>query len=181
METFGRYDPIADKGPPVKAHLKWFNGTKGFGFVIPEGNPVDAFLHITTLQQAGINGLGEGACLLCHVQSGPKGHIVTEVVEVIDAGAAAADLVITPSNNNRNPDERTRVMNGTVKWYKLDKGFGFVVPDDGMKDVFVHKSCIEKNGLDYLEAGQRVTMTIRCVPKGREALDVRLLAREDSF
>ena len=46
---------------PVKSRLKWFNSTKGFGFVVPIEDPCDAFIHITTLQDAGIHELGEEA------------------------------------------------------------------------------------------------------------------------
>jgi len=71
----------------AKLHLKWFNGAKGFGFLMPEDESYDAFLHITTLQQAGLHSIGEGAVLMCKVFKGDKGRQVREVVEVIDKGA----------------------------------------------------------------------------------------------
>jgi CspA family cold shock protein len=60
-------------------------------------------------------------------------------------------------------------MMGTVKWFKPDKGFGFITADDSAKDVFVHKSVLRRSGLNLLEAGQRVQMRVQDVEKGREA------------
>ena len=60
-------------------------------------------------------------------------------------------------------------MSGTVKWFKPDKGFGFVTADDASKDVFVHKSVLRRCGLLQLEAGQRVQMRVQDASKGREA------------
>ena len=65
---------------PVKTRLKWFNNPKGFGFVCPEDEELDAFLHITTLQRAGVSALGDGASLLCIIERGPKGAQVREVI-----------------------------------------------------------------------------------------------------
>ena len=70
-----------------------------------------------------------------------------------------------------NEDEVIETMEGTVKWYKPDKGFGFIIPEDGMKDVFVHKSCLERNNTELLIPGQKVQMKVRTVSKGREVLD----------
>ncbi|MBU0799761.1 MAG: cold shock domain-containing protein [Alphaproteobacteria bacterium] len=158
---------------PVKTRLKWFNNPKGFGFVCPEDENLDAFLHITTLQKAGVSALGEGACLVCLIERGPKGAQVKEVLELIDAGTLPEAAPKTAPPAPRAPLSGGDIiqMGGTVKWYKLDKGFGFVVPDDGMKDIFIHKTCLERHGHDQLIEGQRLMMTIRNVPKGREVLD----------
>ena len=60
-------------------------------------------------------------------------------------------------------------VSGTVKWFKPDKGFGFVTADDQSKDVFVHKSVLRRCGLMMLESGQRVQMRVQEADKGREA------------
>ncbi|MFN3826155.1 MAG: cold shock domain-containing protein [Micavibrio sp.] len=162
--------------PPVRAKLKWFNTPKGFGFVVPEDEPdLDAFLHITTLQKSGINTLGDGACLLCQIQRGPKGAHVINIVELVDAGNLPEQIRNAPQQATM-PIGNTQRMGGEVKWYKEDKGFGFVIPDDGMKDVFIHKTCLEKNGIEKLETGQRVSMLFRAVPKGREVVELEIVA-----
>lgn len=164
-------------GPPVRARLKWFNTPKGFGFVVPEDDQnLDAFLHITTLQRSGINALGDGACLLCYIQRGPKGAHVLEILELVDAGNLPEQIRNTPPQAAM-PIGKTQRMGGEVKWYKEDKGFGFVVPDDGMKDVFIHKTCLEKNCITKLETGQRVSMLFRAVPKGREVVEIQVVTK----
>lgn len=164
---------------PVRTRLKWFNNPKGFGFVCPEDEELDAFLHITTLQKAGVSGLGEGACLMCIIDRGPKGAQVREVVALIDAGAVAPPSppkqALRPAPTPRAHDSGEIIkLGGAVKWYKPDKGFGFIVPDDGKKDIFVHKTCLERHGIDFLREGARVSMTVRNVPKGREVIDFSL-------
>ena len=153
---------------PVKLHLKWFNGTKGFGFLVPEDESFDAFLHITTLQEAGLHFLGEGAVLNCTIFDGDKGKQVKEVVEVIEQGA----VNMMPEVNE---EDGTFTMGGLVKWYKPEKGFGFIIPDDGMKDVFIHKTLLDKLEIEELEAGQRVKVTLKVVDKGREAVDIQVI------
>ncbi|MCF8495354.1 MAG: cold shock domain-containing protein [Alphaproteobacteria bacterium] len=153
---------------PIELHLKWFNGTKGFGFVVPSDGSFDAFIHITTLQKAGLHAVGEGAVLLCTLFDGPKGKQVKDVVEVIAQG----EVNLMPDTEG---EDGTVTMGGLVKWYKPEKGFGFIIPDDGMKDVFIHKSLLDKLEIEELEAGQRVRVTLKIVDKGREAVDIKVV------
>jgi cold shock protein len=61
---------------------------------------------------------------------------------------------------------------GTVKWFNSEKGFGFIAPDGGAKDVFVHRSEIQGDGFPSLEENQRVQFEISQGPKGPQAVGV---------
>ncbi|MEJ2538944.1 MAG: cold-shock protein [Gemmatimonadota bacterium] len=63
-------------------------------------------------------------------------------------------------------------MNGTVKWFNDEKGFGFITPDDGGKDCFVHHSAIQAHGFKSLSEGQKVEFEVTQGPKGPAAENV---------
>jgi cold shock protein len=72
-----------------------------------------------------------------------------------------------------HPDEVTQVMQyGTVKWFNDAKGFGFIAPEDGSADVFVHYSAINSKGFRSLQEGQRVSYEVTQGPKGAQAAGV---------
>jgi CspA family cold shock protein len=64
---------------------------------------------------------------------------------------------------------------GTVKWFSNEKGYGFIAPDGGGSDVFVHQTAIKMNGFRSLEEGQHVEFEITTTDKGAQAQDVRLV------
>jgi cold shock protein len=68
-----------------------------------------------------------------------------------------------------------KMAQGTVKWFNADKGYGFIAPDDGSGDVFVHFSAIEANGYRSLEENQKVEYSVTQGPKGPQAAQVRAL------
>jgi CspA family cold shock protein len=66
------------------------------------------------------------------------------------------------------------MASGTVKWFNPTKGFGFIQPDDGTKDVFVHISAVERSSLGSLTEGQKITYTIESGRDGRmSAVDLQ--------
>lgn len=62
---------------------------------------------------------------------------------------------------------------GTVKFFNATRGFGFISPDDGSKDVFVHISAVESSELDHLVEGQKVSFDIQQEPRGPKAVNLR--------
>ncbi len=163
---------------PVRTRLKWFNAAKGFGFVSPVDGAPDAFLHVSVLHRAGLQELGDQAELICEIGDGPKGPQVMRIVETLSTGAAPSPpqhhspQYHSPQYNSPGAEEE---MAGTVKWFKPEKGFGFITAENSEKDVFVHKSVLRRSGLNLLEPGQRVQMRVQQVDKGREATWVILI------
>ena len=67
------------------------------------------------------------------------------------------------------------MANGTVKWFSDQKGYGFITPDEGDKDLFVHQSAIDANGFRSLAEGARVSYDVEQGPKGPSAANVKTL------
>jgi len=62
---------------------------------------------------------------------------------------------------------------GTVKFFNTTKGFGFITPDDGSKDVFVHISAVERSPLGHLSEGQKVRFEVQSDPRGLKAVNLQ--------
>jgi CspA family cold shock protein len=67
------------------------------------------------------------------------------------------------------------MSNGTVKWFNDEKGFGFITPEDGSADLFVHQSSIDGEGFRSLAEGAKVSYESEASPKGPRAINVRAL------
>jgi CspA family cold shock protein len=172
-------DEPAASGPALDGIVKWFNPEKGFGFVELADGSGDVFLHVAVLQAAGHDTVEPNAKLSLQVEPGQKGRQVTAVLS-LDATAAGHAQVTRPppraSTSRTRPDPSTATsVEGTVKWYNPDKGFGFVSCGDGEKDVFVHASVLQRAGVPSLGENQRVSMKVVKTQKGREALSIALL------
>jgi CspA family cold shock protein len=170
-------------GPELDATVKWFNAEKGYGFVALNDGSGDVFLHVNTLQAAGHQTVSPGATLKIRVGQGQKGRQVDQVVSVDESTATAQPpRRSAPMQRSRGPEGPRRQvdlssaveMMGTVKWYNPDKGFGFITPQSGGKDVFIHASVLERAGLGPLQEGQTVRMGVVQGMKGPEAGTISL-------
>jgi CspA family cold shock protein len=162
-----------EDAPParrVEAKVKWFNAGKGFGFVTMADGSADAFLPMAILRRAGYEDVREGATITCEVGAGAKGPLVTNVLS-IDLSTA----IDSEPGGERRAARPSSTLEGAVKWFEPDKGYGFISPDGGGKDVFVHITALRRSGVEALGPGQRVRVAVIDGRKGLEADHVILI------
>lgn len=148
----------------VTAKVKWFNPAKGFGFVAPTDGTPDAFLHVSVVHKAGLRTLRQGATINCALTEGPKGPQVT-VIEDVDNSTVVDDV----------PEGDESVIDGEIKFFAADKGYGFGVPLGGGDDIFIGIGALQRSNLDRLESGQRVKMHVQDGAKGPMATQVEIM------
>ncbi len=182
---------VIASGPEINASVKWFNSEKGFGFVELADGSGDVFLHANALSQSGHDSVSPGATLSVKIGQGPKGRQVAEVMSVDEStaqperprsggggfgaprpgGAGAGGF----RSGRATPDlSMAEEVRGIVKWYNATKGFGFITPDTGGKDIFIHASALERSGLSSLNEGQATLVQVVQGQKGPEAAGISL-------
>jgi CspA family cold shock protein len=106
--------------------------------------------------------VAQGAVIVCDLEAGPKGPQVSSIFSVDQESAEIEE-------------EEDAVIEGVVKFFSAEKGFGFVTPDGGGKDVFIGIGSLNRSGLQALETGQRVRLNTRMGKKGPMAEEVDLI------
>ena len=153
----------------VTAKVKWFNPAKGFGFVAPSDGSSDAFLHVSVVQRAGHRTLRQGATIICELNEGPRGPQVANI-ERVDDSTVSDDV---PEANG----EKESVLDGEIKFFAIEKGYGFGLPTGGGADVFIGIGALQRSNLDRLESGQQVRMYVRPGKKGPMAVRIEVLSQ----
>ena len=165
--------------------VKFFNGQKGFGFIVRDDGGEDVFVHISAVEQAGLTGLAEGQPLgFTLVDRGGKVSatdlkIDGEPLPVSDRPAARPERGPAGAGD-RGPQRQLtgERASGTVKFFNAMKGFGFIQRDDGQPDAFVHISAVERAGLPGLQEGDRLDFEIEIDRRGKYAA-VNLQSKAD--
>lgn len=152
-------------GERISATVKWFNPIKGYGFVQPSNGSGDAFVHVSVLEAAGQKDLQDGAQLECEIEQGPRGPMVS-VIHSVTGGSPEA----VPASGGDAP-----TVDGTVKFFDPNKGYGFIVPDGDGQDIFVSGRVVAQSGLRMLEADARVRVATRSGDKGPLAVSIELI------
>src|SRR5262245_35065846 len=158
-----------------RATVKWFNATKGFGFVtLQDGS--DAFCHASALANLPSPDLPQGATVYCDVAQGQRGMQVTTVHSVDLSTAEAQPMQRGGPRMSRGGgrDFSGPMGDGHVKFFNEQKGFGFVVPESGGADVYVHASALRRSGVSTLMPEQKVRFSTRQGMKGVEVDRIEL-------
>ena len=157
-----------------KGTVKFFNGQKGFGFIQQDGGGEDVFVHISAVERAGLEGLGEGQELEFNlVDRGGKvsAQDLQIVGDVVPVEARSADRPDRGGERGGAPQRELtgEKATGTVKFFNAMKGFGFLVRDDGQPDAFVHISAVERSGLSAINEGERYEFDLEVDRRGKHS------------
>jgi CspA family cold shock protein len=122
------------------------------------------------LRRAGFDDVREGASLLCEIGNGAKGPLVVNVLNVDNSTAVPASERRSPMGAaDRGMPKATSTLDGSVKWFEPEKGYGFISPDGGGKDIFIHITALRRSGIAALDPGTRVRVDVVDGKKGLEA------------
>ena len=168
-----------DEMAPISGTVKWFDATRGFGFLVCDGIDGDVLLHFSVLREHGRRSLPEGALVECVPVRLDRGLQAKRVIS-IDLRSAVAAPARTQSAAERADRKALAEAAGDyerveVKWFNRVKGYGFLTragePDSG--DIFVHMETVRDAGLGDLQPGDALLARIAKSNKGLTAIEVR--------
>ncbi|HVF83413.1 MAG TPA: cold shock domain-containing protein [Sphingomicrobium sp.] len=158
--------------------VKWFDATRGFGFVISDDVEGDILLHFSVLKEHDRRSLPEGALVEVDVVRQNRGLQASRVLS-IDLSQAAI-VRSTPSSNPADRADRQALLDEAgpfepveVKWFNRVKGYGFVNRPNDPADIFLHMETVRRSGILDLEPGQAVEARVASGKKGLTAVALR--------
>jgi cold shock protein len=176
METSVLASPgIGDAAFEIAGLIKWFDLSKGYGFIKPSsGSEGDVLLHQTCVRQSGFKAAYEGAKVVCEAVHGPKGLQARRLLSLDNSTAAAPPPEIERSSRYV-AEPRGPAFDAIVKWFNRGKGYGFVSRGQDFPDIFVHMETLRRYGIRELRQGQRVRVRAGDGPKGELAAEITIL------
>jgi CspA family cold shock protein len=162
--------------PPVFARVKWFDATRGFGFLVSEAIDGDILVHFSVLKEHGRRSLPEGAlveCIPARLERGLQAKKVLSI-DTSDTVAPARRPVAERADRVELAGNAGDFEPVEVKWFNRAKGYGFLNrPGVDGQDIFVHMETVRLSGTGELQQGQMVEARIAEGPKGLTAVELR--------
>jgi CspA family cold shock protein len=178
MES-GDNSPLEDMAPIV-GRVKWFDATRGFGFLVSDEVDGDVLLHFSVLREHGRRSVPEGAVIECVPVRQDRGLQAKKVLS-IDTSSALPQQPRSSISSGERADRKALAESAgafepvEVKWFNRVRGYGFVKRPDhsGGEDVFVHMETVRISHLPELQPGQMLEARIAPSAKGLTAVELR--------
>lgn len=157
----------------VTGRIKWFDVSKGFGFIVPDSGMPDVLLHVSCLRRDGYQSAPEGARITVEAIERPRGFQAFRILSM-DVSTATHPSQLPPARTHVQVTPSGGFERVVVKWFNRLRGFGFVTRGEGTEDIFVHMETLRRTGIAELTPGETVYARFGHGPKGLMASEVRL-------
>lgn len=170
---------LGDAEQLVGGRIKWFDMVKGYGFVTPDQPGGDILVHYNLLARFGRKSLPEGTRVVVAVRESPRGRQASAIVDLDVSKATGPDLERAAHRASHRQDPLDFVDKAgdfepcEVRWFNRAKGYGFLLRDDGVTQVFIHMETVRRGSFESLLPGQRLEARIHDGPRGALAVVVR--------
>jgi CspA family cold shock protein len=167
------------EGIHVEGRIKWFDATRGFGFLVSDQIEGDILVHFSVLRDHGRRSLPEGALVECIAEQQQRGLQARKILSIdlstVLPGAARPSIPsVDRADRKALSDAAGPYEPVEVKWFNRVKGYGFVQrADDPDSDIFVHMETVRSAGITDLQPGDRLDARIAEGKKGLTAVELR--------
>lgn len=157
----------------IRGTVKWFDLSKGYGFISSDPDGEDVMLHISAVREYGVEPPREGDQIICSAVRREKGLQATKILDFKQEDTEPAPLA--------DGEDIADYERGVVKWFNRVRGYGFLCPQNPEHaeegDVFVHAEVLAEAGLKRLETDDVLLYQATAGAKGQTATKVRALPR----
>src|SRR5215471_18114760 len=155
----------------VTGVIKWFDASKGYGFIVPDNGWPDVLLHVTVLRRDGYQTAYEGARLVVECVQRAKGYQAFRILSM-DESTAIHPAQMLPPRTHVTVTPTSGLERAQVKWFNRLRGFGFLTCGEGTPDIFVHMETLRRFGMTELRPGQYVLVRYGPGSKGMMAAEI---------
>ncbi len=167
-----RMSDADQEGTRVLGTVKWFDPTKGFGFVVADGGGPDILLHANVLRNFGQSSVADSAGIEVIVQETARGVQAVEVIQIEPPAGEEPEEMMEGGDMAEPIDYSLPLEPARVKWFDKAKGFGFANVFGRDEDVFLHVEVLRRSGLADLQPGEAVSLRVTDGKRGRMAMQV---------
>ena len=156
----------------ISGYIKWFDVSKGFGFIVPDDGAADILLHVTCLRRDGYQTAYEGARIVCEVCERARGYQAFRIISM-DETTARHPSQVELSSSYVPVEATSGFVQAQVKWFNRAKGYGFLILPETQEDLFIHMETLRRYGIAELRPGQMMIVRYGYGAKGLMVAEIR--------